>query len=139
MTDWWHGYMAIEDTGLTPQQRQAILAAFNALGPSSDPRPAHLMQRRVSLNGRQAIYEALFNADHLTIANVKQFLANAVGVDPSVIDHAVTQTIYGPLVTFSAASIDRMRFLVFGGLAATWIESRDQCDAFLIANIGLWE
>jgi hypothetical protein len=136
----WHGYIVVEDLALTLPQRQAILAAFNELGPGSDPQPAHLLQRRVALNGRMAIYEALFNEDALTVTNVKQFLATAVGIDPGIIDHTVTQTARGPLVTYSVATIDRMRFLAFGGIATTtWSESREQCAIYLNANIGAWQ
>jgi hypothetical protein len=135
----WHGYIGIEDIALTAPQRQAIVQALNELGPGSDPQPAHLLHRRVSSDASKVIFEALFNEDNLTIAHIKQFIANAVGIDPSIIDHQINQTIYGPVVIYSVASIDRMRFLAFGGIATTtWEESRIACNDYLIANIGEW-
>ena len=135
----WHGYLAVEDVALTTTQRAAVLAAFNELGPDSDPQPARLLQRRVSTDGSKAIYEAAFNEDALTVANVKQFLADAVGVDPSVIASTVTQTARGPLVIYSAAGTDRMRFLPFSGVGSTWLESLTQALTYLINNLAEWQ
>lgn len=135
----WHGYLGIEDLALTTEQRAAILAAFGALGPGASENPAHLLHRRVAIGGDKAIYEALFNEDNLTIANVKQFLANAVGIDPQIIDHTLTQPAYGPMVTYTVASVDRMRFLFFGGLTADWEESRVACGAYMSAYLSQWE
>lgn len=135
----WHGYIAVEDMALTEDQRAAVVATFRDLGPTSDRNPAHLNARRVSLDGTKAIFEALFNEDHLTVNNVRQFLANAVDVNPDVIDAAVTQTARGPVVTYGAGGTDRMRFLLFGGTGATWEESRQQVLTYLRNNIAEWE
>jgi len=135
----WHGYIAVEDLALTTDQRAAIVAAFRALGPSSDPQPARLNHWRTSLDGSKAIFEAAFNDANLTAASITRFLADAVGVSPSIIDTALTQTARGPLLTFSAGGTDRMRMLAFGGIGATWEESRQQAVAYLAANIAEWE
>jgi hypothetical protein len=134
----WHGYFAIEDVALTPDQRAAIIALLRELGPVSDPQPAHLMQFRPSLDGSRAIFEALFNADNITVVSIKAKLATAVGVDPSLIDDSTQQTVYGPLVTYSVASVDRLRYLVYGG-GATWEESRVQARQFILDNYAEWE
>lgn len=135
----WHGYIAVEDLALTAPQRAAIVAAFRALGPDSDPSPARLNHWRTSLDGSKAIFEEAFNEDHLTIASVTQFLASAVGISPAIIDHAVSSPVYGTLITFSVASVDRLRMLAFAGISSTWEESRTQVIAYLIANIAEWE
>jgi len=135
----WHGYIAVEDVALTTDQRAAIVAAFRALGPGSDPQPARLNHWRTSLDGSNAIFEAAFNDANLTAAKVKNFLADAAGVSPDVIDTALTQTARGPLLTFSVGGTDRMRMLAFGGIGATWEESRQQAIAYLAANIAEWE
>lgn len=139
MATYWHGYIGVEDLALTAPQRAAILAAFSALGPASDPQPARLLQRRVSLDGSKVCYEALFNEDNLTVANVKQFLANAVGVDPAIIADQTTMSAYGPVVTYSVAAVDRIRFLVFGGLTATWDESRRLRGEYRRNNLSEWD
>lgn len=86
---------------------------------------------------RQAVLAA-FDDANLSVESAKNFLANAVGVDPSIIDNDVQMTARGPLVTYSVASIDRMRFLVFGGLSATWAQSLVQCAIYLANNISEW-
>lgn len=137
----WHGYIAIEDVNLTTEQRAAVIAAFNALGPVRDPQPAHLLARRVSLDGSIALFEALFNEDSLTAGNVRAFLANAVGINPELIDYSVSYNARGALVVYSVASVTRMRFLQFArqaGYMPTWDESRDQADIYVINNIGEW-
>ncbi len=140
MANKWHGYIGVEDIALTAPQRAAIIAAFSELGPNRSLRPAHLLHRRIALDGSKAIFEALFNEDNLTIANVKQFIADAVGTDPANIDDVVTQTARGPMVTYSVGGTDRMRFLAFGGVGSTtWEESHAQCLIYLHANIGEWE
>jgi len=135
----WHGYIAVEDLALTADQRAAIVAAFRALGPSSDPQPARLNHWRTSLDGSKAIFEAAFNDANLTAEKVRNFLADAVGVSPDVINTALTQTARGPLLTFSAGGTDRMRMLAFGGIGATWEESRQQAAAYLAKKIAEWE
>lgn len=134
----WHGYIAVEDENLTSAQRAAVLAAFDALGPGNDDSPARMLQRSVSLDGSKAIYEAAFDEANLTVGNVKWFLANAVGVDPDNIDHAVQTIARGTLVTYSAGGINRLRFLVFGGLSATWRASLAQVDIYIANNQDDW-
>jgi hypothetical protein len=138
MTDW-HGYFGIEDMALTAPQRTAIVAALRTLGPDSDPQPAHIRQFLPSLDGSQAIFEALFQAGNLTVEKVKAYLANAVGANPENVDHEVTQTQYGPMVTYSAAGTDRLRVIMFGGIGATWDESRRACANFKCDHINDWE
>lgn len=135
----WPGYIAAEDVALTAPQRAAIVAAFKTLGPANDPQPARLNHWRVSLDGSKVIFEAAFKESALTVASVKQFLADAVGVDPGVIDHEITQTARGPLVVYSVAGTDRMRFLAFAGIGSTWDESRQQVLLYLANNPEEWE
>lgn len=134
----WHGYLAIEDVALTEEQRDAVIAAFNQLGPGSDPQPARLLHRRLSTDKSKAIFEAEFNEDNLTVGNVKWFIANAVGVDPELISHEVQQIARGTLVIYSAGGTPRMRFLAFAGVGSTWEESRQQVLIYLKNNAAEW-
>lgn len=120
----WHGYIVIEDLALTIPQRNAIVQALRDLGPRNDPQPAHLSHGRINGDGTKVNIEALFNESQLTIENVKKFLANAVGVNSNLIDDALQQSKYGPIVTYSAGGTDRIRFLVCDGLNSNWNESR---------------
>lgn len=100
--------------------------------------PSIMNHWRVRLDKQAAIFEALFKEENLTIDAFKQRLANIFDVDPSTIGDSTQQTQYGPVVTFSRGG-DRLRFLLFGGVNATWMESGDEVRSYLAANIGDWE
>lgn len=140
MTDFWHGYLAVEDLALTSDQRAAIVSAFRALGPTRQETdwPPFLNQLRVNIDSSKAIFEARFNQAHLTTENVVQFLADAAGANPANITPVVTQTARGPLLTLSAGGTPQMRMLLFAGVNATWEESRQQVLAYLAANPDEW-
>ena len=138
MSDW-HGYIGVEDIALTAPQRAAILTAFRGLGPGQARQPAHLLHMRPSLDGSKAIFEARFNESKLTVSAVKQFIASAVGVAASAIDHETMQSVYGPVVSLRAGGMEQMRFLVFGGTPVSHEESRQQVRAYLIAHIAEWD
>ena len=133
-----HLYVGIENLGLTGAQKQTLFAAIRQLGPLSHPQPSHLNHGRVRLDANALIVEALFDEDTITIEGVKGYLASILGVDPATISHTVTQTAYGPLVTFSRNG-DKLRLIQFGGVSPTWMESGDACRAYLKANISEWE
>jgi hypothetical protein len=135
----WHGYIGIEVLTLTSEQRAAIAAALRGLGPASDPQPCHVNHWRIALDGNKAIFEALFDEAHLTVQHVKEFLADAVGVSPAVIDDRTAQSAYGPVVTYVVGGVDRIRFLVFGGRGVSWPESRAQAAAYMAATSEEWE
>lgn len=170
-----HVYLAVENVGLTNDQRAIFIDALKQLGPpwssvevhgftpivteydeegkvisvtGGDPiittryfhhnSPAIMNHWRVRLDHEAVIFEALFNEDNLTIDAFRNKLADIFGVDPSTITDTVQQTQYGPLVTF-ARSGDRLRFLLFGGINATWMDSGDACRQFLSDNKDDWE
>ena len=133
-----HVYIACEDIGLTVPQRSTLIAALKLLGPASSPYPAKLCHWRIRLDSKAAIFEADFGENEVTIEGVKGYLASIFGVDPATISHAVTQTAYGPLVTFSRSG-DKLRLIQFGGVSPTWMESGNACRAYLRANAAEWE
>jgi hypothetical protein len=123
---------------LTVAQRDTLIEALKKLGPASHPSPACLCHWRVRLDGKAAIFEADFGENEVTIDALKSRLAAIFGVDPATITHVVTQTAYGPLVTFSRSG-DKLRLVQFGGVNHTWMESGDACRAYLKANMAEWE
>ena len=133
-----HIYLAIENVGLNDTQRDTFCDAIKVLGPKSHSQPACLCHWRVRLDRQAAIFEALFDEDNLTVDAFRDRLATIFDVDPDTITDTVQQTQYGPLVPF-ASSGDRLRFLLFGGVNATWEESGDACRAYLAANRDDWE
>ena len=135
----WHGYIAIENVGLNATQRQILIDEIKELGPGSDPQPAKLNHWRIRLDSEAGIFEANFNEDNLTVEVFKQRLANIFGVDPSTIDHVIQQISYGPMVTFSRNSVDRLRFLAFAGVNSAWMESGDEARRYLKNNQSDWE
>ena len=100
--------------------------------------PSMMNHWRVRLDKQAAIFVALFNENALTVDAFKNRLANIFDIEPDTIADALQNTQYGPLVTFSHSG-DKLRFLLFGGINATWQESGDACRAYFAANIEAWE
>ena len=139
----WHGYFAIEDLNLNDTQRQTLIAALRALGLSSHPMPACLTHWRTRLDNQAAIFEALFNTDHLTVDAFKTRLALIFDVDPATIDYSFAvhtfETLPTPVATFSRTGTDYLRMALFGGLTATWLQSGTETRAYLALYAGQWE
>jgi hypothetical protein len=89
------------------------------------------------MDGQAAIFEADFGDNEVTIAGIKNRLANIFDIDPATISHTITQTAYGPVVTYNRNG-DRLRMIQFGGVDPTWEESRQAVIAYLIANGAAW-
>jgi hypothetical protein len=139
----WHGYIGIENLNLNASQRQVLINELKALGPGSDPQPARLCHWRTRLDGEAAIFEALFNEDNLTVAKFKDRLGTIFSVDPVTIDHSTTIFHFAdgdtPIVVFSRSGTDYLRFALFGGSGATWMESGHECRGYLATNRNEWE
>lgn len=101
--------------------------------------PAWWCHIRPRLDKQAVIVEALFEEENITVGHFKNKLANIFSVDPSTIDSVAQQTQYGPLVIYSRGGDDKLRFLLFGGVNATWDESGDACRSYLADNIAEWE
>ena len=139
----WHGYIGIESLSLTGPQKATLVAALAALGPAADSSPARLNHRRTRLDGDAAIFEAAFGDTDLTVANLRQYLANVFGVAVAQVTAATTQQTFSvlptPIVTLTYQATARLRVALFGGTAATRQQSRDECAAYLAANAAAWE
>jgi hypothetical protein len=137
-----HFYLGIENINLNASQRQTLIAELKALGPASDLQPARLNHWRTRLDGEATIFEALFNEDNLTVTRFKQRLGNIFSIDPATINHSNNLQDYAgygtPVVTFSHDGTDYLRFALFGGVGAAWMESGDECRGYLKANYGEW-
>jgi len=139
----WHGYFAVEDVNLTDNQRDTLIAVLKSLGPETHPQPACLNHWRTRLDGDAAIFEALFNEDILTVDAFKDRLANIFDIEPETIDHDLIVYHFGdgntPVAVFSRNGTNYLRMALFGGPSATWMESGDECRAYLAANAEEWE
>lgn len=141
----WHGYFGIEALSMTGAQKTTLLAALRALGPTRAETdwPPYLMQFRPRLDNNAALFEARFNEDNLTVAALKQFLADAFSIPVANISNVNTSATFAvkpsPIVTLRSASTDRLRVVLFADVDATWAESREECAAYLAANRAAWE
>ena len=135
-------YIGIENIALTAPQRATLVAALRALGPATDPQPAELMHSRVRLDNDAVIFRARFQDNDLTTNSLRQFLATTFGVAIGQITAGNTSTTFktlpSPIVTMTFAAVQQMRFVLFGGLAATTQQSNDEVVAYLIANAVAW-
>ena len=135
-------YFGIENIALTGPQKATLIAALNALGPSSDPQPAELLHSRIRLDGDAVIYRARFQDNDLTTLNLRQFIANVFSVAVVNITAATTSTTFltlpSPIVTLTHLAVARLRFVLFGGLGATTAQSNAEVLAYLAANAVAW-
>jgi hypothetical protein len=138
-----HLYLGVENIGLNTAQRATLIDALRALGPRSDPQPARLNHWRTRLDGEAAIFEALFNENALMVDAFKARLASIFSIDPATIDHAASSRSFAdgstPIVVFSRSGVDYLRFALFGGVDAAWMESGDECRGYLALNRDEWE
>jgi len=137
-----HVYLGIENLGLTNPQRSTLISGLQALGQANaGPSPAQRNHWRIRTDNDAAIFEALFDEDTLTIAAIKQRLANIFGVDVSQITHSTSQHgTYGLIVTFVYLATNRLRMVAFG-YNGSWPAvgiSRTAAQAYLAANAAAW-
>lgn len=139
----WHGYLGIENINLNSSQRQTLVQAIRALGPSNHSQPCMLNHWRTRLDNDAAIFEALFDEDNLTVNWFKQRLGAIFGVSWVTIGHSVQNVTFvsqnTPIVTFSRTGTDYLRMALFGGTGATWEQSRVEVLGYLAANQAEWE
>jgi hypothetical protein len=76
------------------------------------------------------IFEAVFDADNLTVASLRSRLANLFGVNQNQIGYITSQNQYGEVVVFSYNSVDRLRVGVFAGRLSSYAESQAAAQQF---------
>lgn len=130
----WHGYILVEDLGMTVNQRETLIDFFKTLGENNSTQPAFRNHRRIRLDSKAVIFEARFNKDNLTIQKFKDKLAEIFNIEASEILHSASNG----FVTF-AKNGDKLLTTLFGGNNSTWEESRLSCSAYLKTNQLLWE
>ena len=140
----WHGYMAVEDLNLNNDQAVLLWQTIKSKGEANESQyPQYRNHWRLSLDNTKGIFEALFNADNMTVEWFKIQLGSIFGVDPATIDDSVNVVQIvdrnTPIATFSRNGTDYVRFAAFGGVNATWQESRVEVLGYLAANRAEWE
>jgi hypothetical protein len=135
-----HLYFYLEDLSLTTIQRNTLINAVRNYGEENNSVfPHRKMQVRTRLDGKAAIFEAVFQDNQLTAEHFQQILAGIFGVPAANITFTITVPVYGTLVTYSYNTTPRLRFGVFGGINATWEQSRATAHTYLLANQAAWE
>ena len=140
----WRGYFCIENIALTGPQKQTLVDGLRQLGPGTHPQPSHINHWRTRLDNDAAIFEALFNSDHLTIQAFKNRLAAIFSVPAANITHSASTTSYSTgnlsnVVVFSYNSTARLRVILFGTNTGTYDQSHSEVLGYLFVNMGAWE
>lgn len=138
-----HVYIGMLNIALTGPQKATLNQALSALGPASDGQPARLNHKRVRLDDDAVIFECFWGDNDLTIANLKQYLANVFGVNVSLITHALSAQSFSAggttaILLLTYLTIDRIRFALFGGQGATHEQSRAETIAYLKQSAAAW-
>ncbi len=137
-----HSYIGLENLALTAPQKTTLVQALASLGPASDPQPCNRNHRRVRTDQDAVIFEALFQDSDLTTLALRQYLANVFGVALANVTAATTSqtflTLPSPIITLTYQATARLRFVLFGGVGATWQQSRAETAAYLAANAVAW-
>ncbi len=124
MTTEWRGYFYIEDLALNAQQRQTLVDTFKAWGlRNTSPQPHERNHWHVRPDGKAIIFEAVFEAENMTVLWVRTKLAEIFSVALASVTATTITTEYGPLLTFRYNSVDRLRLGIFAGLAGSWRDS----------------
>ncbi len=140
-----HHYIGIESLALNATHRAILIDAIKALGPTSGPSPARMNHWRVRLDGEAIILEAAFNPLNIDVGSFKTRLAALFGVNRDDISSRNQSHNYSGeppdtlIITFAHNEVDRIRVALFGGPAATWDQSGNECRGYLAANREEWE
>lgn len=133
-------YYGIEALSLTTAQKQTLVDALKLLGRNSlHPNPCYRNHWRVRLDNNAVIFEGDFDDSNWTVISIRDRLAAIFNVAANLITSSTASTAYGPVVTYTYASQQRIRMIAFGGLLATWTQSHDAVLAYLRANLAAWE
>jgi hypothetical protein len=134
-----HQYVGIEVLSMTAGQRQTLIDALRALVPERDEQPAWRVHLRTRLDSQAAIVEARWQDMNITDASIRLYLAQAFGVAEGTVTSAATTNAFGRVLTLTYSAIQRVRFILFGGVGVSWEESRQATLAYLAANGVQWE
>lgn len=118
----WHGYILVTLAAglpLTSTQKSKVRDTVRGMAVREDKRPQRMFQTRLSLDGTQAIYEAVWDRDRVTPAAVMNAVAGTLGVSPAVLAGNVAYRLFAD-----------------GG---SWEDSRAAVIDFLRENVKAWE
>lgn len=139
-------YFGIERMTLGQVAWDDIVAAIEGLGALADSMPHNIPHAAERPDGAVRLYNGDFNPNVVNVPTVKQFLADAAGVDPATVDHALSSATFDALetkvLTLSRTGTNHVRIAFFGYDGATWptfTQSRAEAIGYLAANAVDWE
>ena len=133
-------YFYIESIDLTLAQRQTLVDVLKAWGLRNDSiYPNERNHWAVRPDNLAVIFEAVFDADNLTVLWFRTKLAQIFGVLLTKITATTFTNQYGTGANFSYNSVVKMRLGIFGGINATWDESHEAALMFLSDFKELWQ
>jgi hypothetical protein len=118
----WHGYVLLElkpGLPLTAAQKFTVRDTVRGLAVHEELMPHRMFQARLSLDGTQAIYEAVWDREKVGPSSVISAVAAALRVSAEVLGANVAYSLFAD-----------------GG---SWEESRQAAVKFLIENAKAWE
>ena len=134
-----HNFIGIEALTMTAANRATLVDALKRLGRQDGPAPCKITHWRTRLDNLAIILEAEWAEDEVTVAALAHRLEALYNLAPSAVSQTVTQTAYGPMVTFKTNTTNRLRLIAFGGVDASWGESLAAVQQYLAANRAAWE
>ena len=130
-----HFYFAFENLDLSGEDWDDLVQRFKQRGSTDDPQPARRNHWRYRTDEQAIIFEALFNEQAVNENAVRGILTSITGVPPPRIDYETVDNV----TTFAIDSTDALIQRMFGEDDAIWMESGDECRAYLKANQEDWD
>jgi hypothetical protein len=143
-------YFGVEILDLTPAQANTLVygndetgtPGFRHLGRREGGNARQRMHLRIRSDNQAAIFEAAIDTDDLTVLKVRQYLARLFGVNVNTISAQMGVAEFGNgttvFATFSHSGQAKLRLAAFGGVDATWAESRLETVAYLAQDAAAW-
>jgi len=118
----WHGYLHVGELppGWTVEQRTNAQNAMRGLQAAGVRLPRELNHSRLSLDSKQMIVEAKFDAPTIERAAVVPLLAGVLGITDAAVNA-------------------RLDYTILGGLEADWETSRQAALALIAGDLAAWE
>lgn len=138
-----HHYLLVQNDNLNASLFAELLQVFKTWIRQASTRPAYLYHKRTRDDEGAVIGEAYFEG--LTLNKFKQALADAFDLASEDIEHEVSSVTYAVLPStqwrFKRVIDSQWRFsvILFGSMGASWMESRIEVEAFLLANYENWQ
>lgn len=137
-----HLYFGLEILSMTNPQRDLLVANVQALGQRNGGLPHLRNHWRIRSDNAAAIFEAMFDENNLNAAAMTAWLAAIFGIAQGTITNVLTTPTFGTrqsqVLTFTHSSVQRLRSVAFGGIAATREQSKAEALAYLAANAAAW-